>query len=58
MNALAAIVAAANVFASQGVEETAAEPTTQSPWFWVVLLLVAVLALAWYLRAGTIRRKP
>ncbi|MRG90470.1 hypothetical protein [Polyangium spumosum] len=57
MNAPTAILAAANVFAAQVMEE-ARDPTTRSPWFWVVLLVLAVLALAWYLRAGTIGRRP
>ncbi|WP_170229903.1 hypothetical protein [Polyangium fumosum] len=57
MNAPTAILAAANLFAAQMVEEKAA-PTTRSTWFWVVLLVIAVLALAWYFRAGTIGRRP
>ncbi|MDC0745094.1 hypothetical protein [Polyangium mundeleinium] len=57
MNAPTAILAAANLFAAQMVDETA-NPRTRSPWFWVVLLVIAVLALAWYFRAGTIGRRP
>jgi len=57
MNAPTAILSAANVFAAQMVEETG-EATARSPWFWVVLLTLAVLALAWYFRAGTIGRRP
>ncbi|MDC3960320.1 hypothetical protein [Polyangium jinanense] len=57
MNAPTAILAAANVFAAQ-MEETSEAARTRSPWFWVVLLVIAVLALAWYFRAGTISRRP
>jgi hypothetical protein len=57
MNAPTAILSAASLFAAQ-VEETSETATTRSPWFWVVLLVIAVLALAWYFRAGTISRRP
>ncbi|MDI1479118.1 hypothetical protein [Polyangium sp. y55x31] len=57
MNAEAAILAAANLVAAQ-VAQTNEAARTRSPWFWVVLLVIAVLALGWYFRAGTIGRRP
>ncbi|MDI3284456.1 hypothetical protein [Polyangium sp. 15x6] len=57
MNAPTAILVAANLFAAQ-MAETNEAVRTRTPWFWVVLLVIAVLALAWYFRAGTIGRRP
>ena len=57
MHAAHAIVLQARVFAQNAID-SAPGARTNFPWFWVILIGIAVLALLWYVNSTTGRGKP
>jgi hypothetical protein len=56
MNAPHAILVAASLLAQESAVDPAAR--TNFPWFWVILVGIAVLALVWYLSTRSTRGGP